>query len=95
MRRSEWADECCGGGACSGDWLGGGDARWRRCWTETGLKLCLTSTAARSLLLAAGIISRYTRVNLLKTQDDFDVLLERITDFVYAEKHSRAPVASG
>uniref|UniRef100_A0A0E0N1Q2 Uncharacterized protein n=1 Tax=Oryza rufipogon TaxID=4529 RepID=A0A0E0N1Q2_ORYRU len=31
----------------------------------------------------------------LATQDDFDVLLERITDFVYAEKHSRAPVASG
>ncbi|BAB89837.1 hypothetical protein [Oryza sativa Japonica Group] len=84
MRRSEWADECCGGGACSGDWLGGGDASGRK-----------TSTAARSLLLAAGIISRYTRVNLLKTQDDFDVLLERITDFVYAEKHSRAPVASG
>ncbi|KAF0918081.1 hypothetical protein E2562_022671 [Oryza meyeriana var. granulata] len=55
-------------------------------------------------LLAAGIISRsgtlneagarYTRVSLLKTQDDFDVLLERITDFVDAEKHSRAPAGS-
>uniref|UniRef100_A0A0E0JNA9 Alliinase C-terminal domain-containing protein n=1 Tax=Oryza punctata TaxID=4537 RepID=A0A0E0JNA9_ORYPU len=62
-----------------------------------------TSTAERRLL-AAGIISRsgtfyetgtrYTRVSLLKTQDDFDLLLERITDFVDAEKHSRAPVAS-
>ncbi|XP_040381531.1 LOW QUALITY PROTEIN: tryptophan aminotransferase-related protein 4-like [Oryza brachyantha] len=55
-------------------------------------------------LLGAGIISRsgisndagsrYTRVSLLKTQDDFDVLLERLTEFVDAEKHSRAPAGS-
>ncbi|XP_006644625.1 alliin lyase-like [Oryza brachyantha] len=55
-------------------------------------------------LLAAGIISRsgisneaggrYTRVSLLKTDDDFDVLLERITEFVDAEKRSRAPAGS-
>ncbi|EAY75616.1 hypothetical protein OsI_03520 [Oryza sativa Indica Group] len=55
-------------------------------------------------LLAAGINSltgtvneagtRYTRLSLIKTQDDFDMLLERITEFVDAEKHGRAPAAS-
>ncbi|XP_052140566.1 tryptophan aminotransferase-related protein 3-like [Oryza glaberrima] len=55
-------------------------------------------------LLAAGIISRsgtlseaearYTRMSLLKAQDDFDVLLERITEFVDAEEHGRAPGGS-
>ena len=28
---------------------------------------------------------RYTRISLIKSQDDFDLLLERITEFVDAE----------
>jgi aspartate/methionine/tyrosine aminotransferase len=34
--------------------------------------------------------SRYTRVSLLKSQDDFDLLLERITELVDAEKDTTA-----
>ncbi|CAO2183063.1 unnamed protein product [Urochloa humidicola] len=37
--------------------------------------------------------SRYTRVSLLKTDDDFEVLMERITDFVNAENYVK-PAAS-
>lgn len=37
---------------------------------------------------------RYTRVSLLKTQDDFEVLLERVTDLVDAEKDSAAGSSS-
>jgi histidinol-phosphate/aromatic aminotransferase/cobyric acid decarboxylase-like protein len=32
--------------------------------------------------------SRYTRVSLLKTDDDFDMLLERITDLVNSEENN-------
>jgi aspartate/methionine/tyrosine aminotransferase len=32
--------------------------------------------------------SRYTRISLLKSQDDFDLLLERVTELVDAEKDS-------
>ncbi|KAL6840562.1 hypothetical protein ACP4OV_030372 [Aristida adscensionis] len=34
-----------------------------------------------------GASSRYTRLSLLKSDDDFEVLLERVTDFVNAEEH--------
>ncbi|CAL4961702.1 unnamed protein product [Urochloa decumbens] len=37
--------------------------------------------------------SRYTRVSLLKTDDDFEVLMERITDLVNAENYDK-PVSS-
>ncbi|KAL6615939.1 hypothetical protein ACP70R_038209 [Stipagrostis hirtigluma subsp. patula] len=37
--------------------------------------------------------SRYTRVSLLKSDDDFDVLMERVTELVNAEKHD-APGSS-
>ncbi|KAK3161769.1 hypothetical protein QOZ80_1BG0081170 [Eleusine coracana subsp. coracana] len=40
-----------------------------------------------------GASSRYTRMSLLKTDDDFDVLLERIADLVNAEKYE-APGSS-
>ncbi|KAF8727967.1 hypothetical protein HU200_018539 [Digitaria exilis] len=55
-------------------------------------------------LLKANIISwsgvdgeasaRYTRVSLVKARDDFDVLLERLTDFVNDEKKQSAPTSS-
>ena len=32
--------------------------------------------------------SRYTRISLLKSQDDFDMLLERVTELVDAENYS-------
>ena len=32
--------------------------------------------------------SRYTRIRLLKSQDDFDLLLERLTELVDAETYS-------
>ncbi|KAL6615940.1 hypothetical protein ACP70R_038210 [Stipagrostis hirtigluma subsp. patula] len=44
-----------------------------------------------SALFEAG--SRYTRVSLLRSNDDFDVLMERVTDLVDAEKHD-APGSS-
>uniref|UniRef100_A0A0D9V4Z5 Alliinase C-terminal domain-containing protein n=1 Tax=Leersia perrieri TaxID=77586 RepID=A0A0D9V4Z5_9ORYZ len=70
---------------------------WVKCeWEE--------DVDCQETLQAAGIISRsgtlfgagtrHTRLSILKTQDDFDVLLERITDFVDAEKRSRAPAGS-
>ena len=31
--------------------------------------------------------SRYTRVSLLKSDDDFQVLMDRVTDFVNAENY--------
>lgn len=31
--------------------------------------------------------SRYTRISLLKSDDDFDVLMERVQDLVDAEKY--------
>ncbi|GJN17869.1 hypothetical protein PR202_gb04972 [Eleusine coracana subsp. coracana] len=34
-----------------------------------------------------GASSRYTRVSLLKSDDDFDVLMERVTDLVNAERY--------
>ncbi|XP_062219760.1 tryptophan aminotransferase-related protein 3-like [Phragmites australis] len=37
--------------------------------------------------------SRYTRISLLKSDDDFDVLMERVTDLVNAEKYE-APGSS-
>ncbi|KAL6615938.1 hypothetical protein ACP70R_038208 [Stipagrostis hirtigluma subsp. patula] len=40
-----------------------------------------------------GASSRYTRVSLLKTEDDFDLLMERVTDLVNAEKYD-APGSS-
>ncbi|KAG8055627.1 hypothetical protein GUJ93_ZPchr0001g32220 [Zizania palustris] len=56
------------------------------------------------MLLGAGIISRtgvlneagsrYTRVSLLRTEDDFDVLLERVTDLVNAEKEKHGQARS-
>ncbi|XP_025814418.1 alliin lyase-like isoform X2 [Panicum hallii] len=38
--------------------------------------------------------SRYTRISLLKTDDDFEVLMERVTDLVDAEKNGDAPGSS-
>ncbi|KAF8678501.1 hypothetical protein HU200_046255 [Digitaria exilis] len=38
--------------------------------------------------------SRYTRISLLKSDDDFDVLMERVTDLVNAEKYEDAPGSS-
>ncbi|KAL6840564.1 hypothetical protein ACP4OV_030374 [Aristida adscensionis] len=40
-----------------------------------------------------GASSRYTRLSLLKSNDDFDVLLERVTDLVNAEKYD-APASN-
>ena len=40
-----------------------------------------------------GASSRYTRMSLLKTDDDFDVLVERITDLVNADQ-DEAPSSS-
>ncbi|KAM0903695.1 hypothetical protein ACQ4PT_018472 [Festuca glaucescens] len=37
-----------------------------------------------------GASSRYTRISLLKSQDDFDLLLERVTELVDAEKDTTA-----
>jgi hypothetical protein len=52
------------------------------------------------MLLKAKIITRpgvwsdasssYTRISLLKSQDDFDLLLEKVTELVDAEKYSTA-----
>jgi hypothetical protein len=52
------------------------------------------------MLLKAKIITRsgvrsdasssYTRISLLKSQDDFDLLLERVTELVDDEKYSTA-----
>lgn len=38
--------------------------------------------------------SRYTRISLLKGDDDFEVLMERVTDLVNAEKYDDAPGSS-
>lgn len=38
--------------------------------------------------------SRYTRISLLKSQDDFDLLLERVTELVDAEKNNAAAAGS-
>uniref|UniRef100_A0A0E0C728 Uncharacterized protein n=1 Tax=Oryza meridionalis TaxID=40149 RepID=A0A0E0C728_9ORYZ len=95
MSRSECADGCCGGGAGRVEATGlvvatvlGGDGAevvsayaWVKCEWEEDVDYCET------LPPAAGGGDHLA--------DDFDVLLERITDFVDAEKHSRTPVASG
>ncbi|CAO1945782.1 unnamed protein product, partial [Urochloa humidicola] len=38
--------------------------------------------------------SRYTRISLLKSNDDFDMLMEKVTDLVNAEKYDDAPGSS-
>lgn len=38
--------------------------------------------------------SRYTRLSLLKTDDDFEVLMERVTDLVNAENYDEPASSS-
>lgn len=50
---------------------------------------CSDALLKEKIITRSGVMydvgCRYTRVSLLKTQDDFEVLLERVTDLVDAE----------
>lgn len=52
---------------------------------------CYEALLKANIITRAGVqyeaSSRYTRISLLKSDDDFDVLIERLKDLVNAEKY--------
>uniref|UniRef100_A0A0A8ZUK6 Alliinase C-terminal domain-containing protein n=1 Tax=Arundo donax TaxID=35708 RepID=A0A0A8ZUK6_ARUDO len=64
---------------------------WVKCEREED-ENCHEVLLKAKIITRSGVVSeassRYTRVSLLKTDDDFDMLLERITELVNAEKYS-------
>ncbi|XP_062206700.1 alliin lyase-like [Phragmites australis] len=69
---------------------------WVKCEREED-EDCYEALLKAKIITRTGVgneaSSRYTRVSLLKSNDDFDVLMERITDLVNAEKYD-APSSS-
>ncbi|KAL6615941.1 hypothetical protein ACP70R_038211 [Stipagrostis hirtigluma subsp. patula] len=69
---------------------------WVRCEREED-EDCYGALLKANIITRAsdlfGASSRYTRIGLLKSDDDFDVLMERITDLVNAENYE-APGSS-
>ncbi|TVU35302.1 hypothetical protein EJB05_17186, partial [Eragrostis curvula] len=63
---------------------------WVKCEREENQD-CHEALLKANIITRSGVEneagSRYTRVSLLKSDDDFDVLLERITDLVNEENH--------
>ncbi|CAL4947758.1 unnamed protein product [Urochloa decumbens] len=75
--------------------------RWRRvkCEREDEDKDCYEALLKANIITRSGVKNeagkRYTRISLLKSDDDFDVLMERLTDLVNADKYDNdAPWSS-
>ncbi|KAF8696236.1 hypothetical protein HU200_037137 [Digitaria exilis] len=70
---------------------------WVKCEREEDGN-CYDALLKANIITRSGVYfeagSRYTRVSLLKSDDDFDVLMERVTDLVNAEKYDDAPGSS-
>jgi aspartate/methionine/tyrosine aminotransferase len=81
-----------------GDRPGGRTAyAWVRCERKED-EDCHDALLKANIITRAGVGfeagSRYTRISLLKSDDDFDVLMERVTDLVDAEKKDDAAPGS-
>ncbi|KAF8696237.1 hypothetical protein HU200_037138 [Digitaria exilis] len=67
---------------------------WVKCEREED-EDCQGALLKANIITRTGVFfeagSRYTRISLLKSDDDFDVLMERLTDLVNAEKYEDAP----
>ncbi|CAO2194515.1 unnamed protein product [Urochloa humidicola] len=63
---------------------------WVKCEREED-EDCYEALLKAKIITRTGVgnevSSRYTRISLLKSDDDFDVLMERVTDLVNAEKY--------
>ncbi|KAK3165277.1 hypothetical protein QOZ80_1AG0031190 [Eleusine coracana subsp. coracana] len=63
---------------------------WVKCEREED-EDCYEALLKANIITRSGVgygaSSRYTRVSLLKSDDDFDVLMERVTDLVNAEQY--------
>uniref|UniRef100_A0A0A9EBX3 Alliinase C-terminal domain-containing protein n=1 Tax=Arundo donax TaxID=35708 RepID=A0A0A9EBX3_ARUDO len=70
---------------------------WVKCEREED-EDCYGALLKAKIISRSGVAnearSRYTRISLLKSDDDFDVLMERVTDLVNAEKYNDAPGSS-
>jgi aspartate/methionine/tyrosine aminotransferase len=70
---------------------------WVRCERKED-EDCHDALLKANIITRAGVGfeagSRYTRISLLKSDDDFDVLMERVTDLVDAEKKDDAAPGS-
>lgn len=70
---------------------------WVKCLREED-RNCSDALLKEKIITRSGVMydvgRRYTRMSLLKTQDDFEVLLERVTDLVDAEEDSAAGSSS-
>ncbi|KAF8678502.1 hypothetical protein HU200_046256 [Digitaria exilis] len=70
---------------------------WVKCEREEDVN-CYDALLKANIITRSGVYfeagSRYTRVSLLKSDDDFEVLMERVTDLVNAEKYEDAPGSS-
>ncbi|GJM93326.1 hypothetical protein PR202_ga09873 [Eleusine coracana subsp. coracana] len=70
---------------------------WVKCEREQD-EDCHEALLKANIITRPGVIyeasKKYTRVSLLKSDDDFDVLIERFTDLVNAEKYAAPGVSS-
>ena len=70
---------------------------WVKCEREED-EDCYEALLKAKIITRSGVEyeagSRYTRISLLKSDDDFDVLMERLQDLVDAEKYDDAPNGS-
>ncbi|KAJ1285135.1 hypothetical protein BS78_03G256900 [Paspalum vaginatum] len=70
---------------------------WVKCEREED-EDCHDALLKANIITRTGVTyeagSRYTRISLLKSDDDFDVLMERVTEFVNAEKDDDASSSS-
>ncbi|CAO2178483.1 unnamed protein product [Urochloa humidicola] len=70
---------------------------WVKCEREED-EDCSEALLKAKIITRTGVVneasSRYTRISLLKSNDDFDMLMERVTDLVNAEKYNDTPGSS-
>ncbi|KAK3161770.1 hypothetical protein QOZ80_1BG0081180 [Eleusine coracana subsp. coracana] len=70
---------------------------WVECEEEEDQD-CYEALLKENIITRSGVrneaSSRYTRMSLLKSDDDFDVLMERVTELVNAEKYDAPGVSS-
>ena len=70
---------------------------WVKCEREED-EDCYNALLKAKIITRSGVWyeagTRYTRISLLKRDDDFEVLMERVADLVNAEKYGEAPGSS-